>query len=350
MPRSVNPSTGLSLLILLALLLGAAGPAQAAPPATFVEFLLSVAPRQELLKPICIGQTLTLYVNASRETTHLIADEPHTHADTVIGLRVTGTNDNPNAGTLTLTSEPFTGGSNLQATQAVEFTFTGKKKGTSTLNFEGTFNSFWVPGNAQLQFTADRANVTVKDRLVVKVVPCKVKAKLTQRWSGPGYTLVGTMDETELTSTDGGAFAGAGTVTWVASTTVPECVSTDTFLPSPVTLDGTLNDDGQLAVNWTFDPAEDHATLFCESPGRGVWVDDNWTVFNTPDPLVVVVDDDGGTTQLPQRLAGQQADAYGTALVTLEVIDDEAAAAVRTITARPLDWLGLLAALEGARQ
>lgn len=353
MPRATShpgPWRARFLPLCLALALGPAAlaaPVVAAPAADAVKFAMEVAPRSGLLKPLCMGQTQPFYVSVTRTTQKSIGDQIFDFTALVLGVTVFGAADDPQVGSLTLTSGRYTGGAALSTFQTVEFLFKAKKAGTTTLRFTGKVDWHWLPGatDAAVQASPDGYRVPLETVVTVKVKACRVKASAVHRWSGPGALLIGTMEETYLTANEDGHYTGAGTLNWVASTVVPECVSTDTFAPSPVELSGDMDDSGQIAVTLTYEPAVDSATIRCEAPGRGIYEDRSWTVLASPDPLNVQVSSFGGVTQPAQVLVGEQSSSTGTAVVIVLPVDDDAPAAAlnrRLLGAGLADFLARL--------
>lgn len=306
-----------TLLVVFALnSAGAPMSAAAQGPADQVDFSIYIAPRQALLKTLCVGQSLTFYVSVER---HIIAtrnNRDHETTDSISGVGVRGTLGTPSVGTLKPDGLVVIGMDLEEAAsdaQAV-FTFKAKKPGSTSIKFAGAVERYWLGGGPLT--SASGGPLPVEDQVVVQVKKCKAKVSGVNRWSGAEYLVLGTMNDAELTADEDGHFTGTGTVTWVTHAVATGCITTDSMAPSEVDMTGQMDDDGRLIVQLNYQPAIDSATIYC-APGGFVSEDRSWTVAEAPQALSLLVPSSGGVVARPQDLVGAQATVVGQAVLSV---------------------------------
>ena len=191
--------------------------------------------------------------------------------------------------------------------------FKAKKAGSTILYFDGMVQGQYVSAN-----------------LPVSVKPCKFKVTTVSRFAVPGLKYTATMDETDLTESGDGSYTGTGKVNWVGWwQVIPPGVGTSitcttklTAPPSQVDLTGTMNDDGYLDVNITFQPgtAPKWSAVCRDSSGATPPVDTAVKLAATPLKISAPASTGGVSTQ-PQYLIDEVS---GSVVIDIYSEDDQA--------------------------
>jgi hypothetical protein len=207
----------------------------------------------------------------------------------------------------------FTGGDDDLSTLGAKIKFKAKKAGTTILYFDGTVMGQYVSFN-----------------LPVRVKPCKFKVTTVSRFVVPGLKYTATMDETDLTENSDGSYTGTGKVNWVGWwQVIPPGISSGitcstqlTAPPSQVDLSGTMNDDGYLDVNITFQPgtAPKWSAVCRDSSGSTPPVDTAVKLAATPLKISAPASTGGVSTQ-PQYLVDEVS---GSVVIDIFSEDDQA--------------------------
>ncbi len=299
-----------------------APPAQSASddPAK-VEFELKVYPEAPL--PICIKDTLRLYVGLSRSIrTKINGMERNLYGGLISGVVIRGSVKNPSIGTLT--PPESSGGYDLSAliVADADFVFTAKKAGRTTLKFVGEVGSYW-DGSGRTQ-TLSRS-YPVRVEVPVKVIPCKFKVNTTGQWirvvEGAGASAMAVIEGAEVKADEQGHFAVSANVEWGSTYYVEGCATTNSIPTSQASLTGDINESGQLTMNLAFEPTEWLYSLSCPY-GAGA----SGTTSITLDALSLSSPASGGVFTQSQRLVTQDDMMPGSIIVVVIPEEDEAVA------------------------
>jgi hypothetical protein len=279
----------------LVLIMGGAGQTPQAQAQEVERYIVKVINRQAT---ICLNETVAYLVQIL--VSQQVGVVPDNLARTPLrpGVTVAAKSSNENVGVFTRDIIPvLSSGADPDSYRAnlVQFTFTAKKVGTTTLEFGAN-----VVGS--------RAE---HDSIVVKVVAaCHYKVTVfsyafSALSAGNTIGLLGIINDADLILDDDGIYRGMAEVDWIPNIFIAGCGHTDSLPDSGVQMRGGVDaQSGNLMVNVTYEPAtltEVHCT------GQTV---------NTlsPDPIDVTVSPIGGTSVKPHAIQARGV-IYGSAKV-----------------------------------
>lgn len=241
--------------LLLALVIGAIHqPALALETPSSVEFGLTTS-----IKPqeICVSDIDTIRVflqaRAQYKSGQVVTN--------LLGFPINATVDNP--GVLGLVQAQQRTGWDLETPISVGFDIRGLQEGTARL----TFSVDPISAYGRLYNVKPTTST-------VKVVNCRYQVDLLSRWYlplAPGNTieLEAIVSRGVLTRKEDGTYSGTGTVVWLYNIVTP-CEHQDTIPDTKVTLNGILDDDGQLQVKVKYSAATVSETAVCRTPKTSV--------------------------------------------------------------------------------
>lgn len=207
------------IALVLALVIGSAGqtpPAQAAP-----------APQQGFgykLRAInlsggdfiCVGDRVKLNVRVTR------GFENQQNIQDVTGVLVTASASNASIGQLDQVEANTGYIADFPGT--INFKFTAKKAGTTTISFEGTINHTWL-GIAIGTYTRT-------DQVVLTVEECQYRVSAVSEFTVPGAFVGAVFKDAVMTLGSDGLYTGTATVHWMGYLTPTFCVNTHYLDPA----------------------------------------------------------------------------------------------------------------------
>jgi hypothetical protein len=290
---------------------GQTPPAQAAPVGEIVNFSMTVQDPKTTLR---CGETVTYVVKVELAQSEF-APTPVPGSMglpkgmSVIGINVDASSKDPSVG-------DFVGARNAKtavvldadlATLGAKFKFKANKPGKTTLYFEG------LVGKEYVSFNLD-----------VKVLPCKFRATTIGEWhvDGPAnISVVAISDDAEVSGDAQGSVTGSASVNWVLNSgQVADCLPQSVTTSSQVDWSGQVDDNEQLTLDGTYQPAAMSLPVYCVGSDGGI-ASGSTPIQLTADPLQVGMAFSGGIFRQSQVLEGPEGPISG--FVTIVVVPEE---------------------------
>jgi len=316
--RNAERWRSVSLVLILALMLGSTGstyPAQAAPAREGIRLYMDIVNPKTT---ICVGKTVNYEVRV-----YMAFDPPLTtpkgnkiERNAIAGIKVDATSADKNVGDIVGRRQGpltrVTGGAedlvNLETRESVPnaaiFKFKAKKAGKTTLYFEGLAFGQYVSFNVP-----------------VTVIPCKFKVIATSNMSTcyPGGCIKfrGVIVEGQVTADENGYFTGTAPVVWISSSVVPNCGAVNKLGISSVQMRGNLNESGQLLLELDYKPVQFSDVIKCPLGAGG----GNETIKVSALKVTVPPERKLVAVHLPQQLSGGPGGVSGLADVYVIPLD-----------------------------
>ncbi len=187
------------------------------------------------------------------------------------------------------------------------------------------------PGTTILTFEAEVQGESISTELPVNVLPCKFKVKTNSKASVPGeanINIVAISGDAEITEGDGeGPLTGSTSVNLVLSmSSVLDCHGTSASGSSNAELSGSLDDNGQLTLDVTYQTANITVPVYCVGSDGGT-IDTTQSFPLTPDPVHISVASSGGVLNQSQAIQGPGT-ASGEVTISVIPVEDQAAALI----------------------
>lgn len=311
---------GLCAAALLALIMGSAAPARAAPPQAggpgVTTYTVTPYPSDPIT--LCPGQTSQVAVRVTKQVTRMVPGQP------VIGLPT----DVPRTTIAAESHAPSIASVAPRAPQTVGLQFNSGAQGRSPHLGAWFTVTALKPGDAFILFeavaypntNAAQPNLAHPNQDIQIKVECQFKVSLRAAWTIPGEDLTHDAsfylpDVVLAPDADGNFQADAAVPNQVARGASIVCPGSSSVNSTKAHFSGTVV-DGVLHINVTFDGVPGGGSESCVAQGR--------TSTDTPDPLSITQDISSGARhfffQLPHILQDEAGPILGQTLVYIDVL------------------------------
>lgn len=238
-----------------------------------------------LPKEICVGETGSFTVTVIR-TVNVTVPQSNARFDFRFpraGIPVYASSKDPDIASLRIETQII--GWDYDVPDKVKFEFRGNKAGTTSIDIStGSVSRlageiFDVPSG---QTDSDKFKTTV----AVKVLSCKFEVTAVSTFeSAPSMKVIATINKAVMKTDAPGHYIGTGKVFWTGSWAWADggCAHELTAPPSAANLQGTLDDDGQLVMDLSYE-AQSGSNFWKTSCGGPIRSTDVFKL--NPDPLV----------------------------------------------------------------